>query len=585
MKKTRFILICLILALLLPLLALPAHADSYGDWEYQILEPGKIRLTKYNGSKTDLTVPTKVNGYDVVEIGANTFRSNSKLKTVAIPGKVTSIGTFAFASCSALTDVDIEEGLTAIGEFAFSYNTALKSISIPESVTMIDDYAFFECTALTDVFYGGDPDAWGELQIEDCNEALFSVTMHYGTGPITAAGSCGASGYTINWTLVHTDGYQLTISGAGRMADYTSGSPAPWYKYAGSITEVTVSSGVTRIGDYVFKDFGAMTEITVPCSVTAIGSCAFYNCITLADLYFIGTEAQWDAVSVGIGNAYMTGTDCTKHFNPAAPVLTVTAAAGKAVLSWTAVPGSSQYRVYRRDNESGSWSGWAAVASGVKTPTWTDTNVLPGKQYKYRVRAYAGGAWTDYSNAETVAIPAGPPAPVLAVSVSGSSVALSWNAISGAKYRVYRRMNESGTWSGWSVAASSVTSTTWTDTNVVPGGKYKYQVRSYAGGVWSDYSNAEAASVPPLPVLTVSALTGKIKLSWNPIPGATQVRVYRRDNESGTWSGWSMVKRLTSGTSWSDTDVISGKSYKYRIRAYVGGAWTEYSNAETVKAG
>ena len=177
------------------------------------------------------------------------------------------------------------------------------------------------------------------------------------------------------------------------------------------------------------------------------------------------------------------------------------------------------------------------------------------------------------------------PAPTLTVTAGSGKASLSWTAVSGAsQYRVYRRDNEKGSWSGWSTVCSKVTGTTWDDNTVIPGKQYKYRVRAYGGGVWSDYSNAETVKIAIAPVLTVTANTGANSLSWTAISGATQYRVYRRDNESGSWTGWSMVKRVTDGTSWDDTDIISGKSYKYQVRAYAGGAWTDYSNAVTVKA-
>ena len=263
------------------------------------------------------------------------------------------------------------------------------------------------------------------------------------------------------------------------------------------------------------------------------------------------------------------------------PVLTASASADSAVLKWTAIAGATQYRVYRRDNESGTWSGWSMVTKLTKA-NWNDTTAQPGYQYKYRVKAYAGGAWTEYSNAVNVAIPK---APVLTVTASAGKAALSWTAVSGAtQYRIYRRDNAGGSWSSWSMVKRLTSGTAWNDTDVVGGKQYKYEVRAYVGSAWTDYSNAVAVSIPAPPVLTATATTGKIKLSWTAVSGATQYRIYRRDNESGSWSDWSMVKRLTSGTSWTDTTTKAGKSYKYRVRANVGGDWTDYSNAVVLAA-
>ena len=267
---------------------------------------------------------------------------------------------------------------------------------------------------------------------------------------------------------------------------------------------------------------------------------------------------------------------------PQAPVMAVSVSADKAVVSWNAISGATQVRVYRRTCTGSTWGGWENVAKVTSGTSWADKSVTPGGKYKYQVKAYVGGAWTDYSNAETVAIPS---APVLKVGTTAISAKLSWNAVAGAsKYRVYRRSNESGSWGGWENIAKLGSVTGWTDTTVIPGGKYKYQVKAYVGDAWTDYSNAVSVSIPSPPVMTVSATSGKITVSWNGIAGATQYRVYRRDNKGGTWSGWVTAAKLTSGTGWTDTGVTAGVQYKYRVRAYVGGEWTDYSNALTVQA-
>lgn len=42
--------------------------------------------------------------------------------------------------------------------------------------------------------------------------------------------------------------------------------------------------------------------MTIPDSVTSIDNNAFYSCMSLADVYYGGSEAQWDAVTIGSGN-------------------------------------------------------------------------------------------------------------------------------------------------------------------------------------------------------------------------------------------------------------------------------------------
>ena len=78
------------------------------------------------------------------------------------------------------------------------------------------------------------------------------------------------------WTL---DGTHLTISGNGKMLDYSSSSSIPWY--GKTITSVTLESGVTSIGKGAFYNCRFLTSVTIPDSVTTIGEFAFNHCSSL----------------------------------------------------------------------------------------------------------------------------------------------------------------------------------------------------------------------------------------------------------------------------------------------------------------
>ena len=101
---------------------------------------------------------------------------------------------------------------------------------------------------------------------------------------IVDSGTCGGKGSNLTWRL-DSDG-TLTISGTGRMNDYSSGffdgNGAPW-KTKG-IQTVVIENGVTSIGGYAFYDCANLTDVVIPDSVTSIGSNAFYGCATLAGI-------------------------------------------------------------------------------------------------------------------------------------------------------------------------------------------------------------------------------------------------------------------------------------------------------------
>ena len=65
------------------------------------------------------------------------------------------------------------------------------------------------------------------------------------------------------------------------------------------VTSVNIPDGITGIGDDAFRKYAALTSITIPPSVTSIGGFAFYLCNNLANIYYKGTEEQWNAITKG----------------------------------------------------------------------------------------------------------------------------------------------------------------------------------------------------------------------------------------------------------------------------------------------
>ena len=177
------------------------------------------------------------------------FFSNDNIKSVVIEDGVTSVGQQAFYDCSNLTSIIIPDSVTSIDWEAFLYCSGLTSINIPDSVTYIGNYAFYECSGLTSITI---PDS------------------------ITSIGYCVFGECT-------------------------------------SLTSITIPDSVTSIGNSAFSGCSSLTSITIPDSVTSIGWDAFGVCDNLTDVYYTGTETQWNAISIGDYNEALT--NATIHYN------------------------------------------------------------------------------------------------------------------------------------------------------------------------------------------------------------------------------------------------------------------------------
>ena len=302
MKKLFSVFLCLILVIvMLPVTALPAKAMTSGDWEYTQEPGGFATITRYNGTASEVTIPTWLGGYKVTAIGQAAFKWNTNLVKVTIPSTVTSIGMYAFADCGYLESITIPASVTSLGrgvfqsccdlayaeilgdipsieDYTFHDCCSLKRITLPASITRIH-YAFGGCSSLKEVRFGGDMAQWSRIEIDSDNDPLTNAIIVYSSGTVTASGICGRNGSdSVVWTLDNVG--TLTVSGAGEMSGYNFDN-APWQSFKDAITSVVITPGVTNIGNYAFYDCDNLSDVSIPSGVTWIGYQSFTNCDAL----------------------------------------------------------------------------------------------------------------------------------------------------------------------------------------------------------------------------------------------------------------------------------------------------------------
>lgn len=116
-----------------------------------------------------------------------------------------------------------------------------------------------------------------------CLCVIFAVP-HANAADMVASGYCGGEGDGTNLTWVLDSKGALTISGNGKMADYTFYTKAPWNTYCRSITKVLVKDGITTIGDCAFYSYENLSDITLANSIIGLGEYAFSWCSSVTDV-------------------------------------------------------------------------------------------------------------------------------------------------------------------------------------------------------------------------------------------------------------------------------------------------------------
>lgn len=174
-----------------------------------------------------------------------------------------------------------------------------------------------------------------------------------------------------------------------------------------------------------------------------------------------------------------------------APKIKAAANVTSAKVSWTSVSGASGYQIYR-STKKGS-TGIRVASPSVKTSSWTDKNLLIGKTYYYKVRAYKkNGSKTTYGKfSGSFAVTPKPAVPTFKLSALNNGIKVTWNKASGASgYKIYRATSKNGTYKVIKNAKS--TERCYTSKYLKDKKTYYYKMRSYkvvnGKNVYSKYS-------------------------------------------------------------------------------------------------
>lgn len=243
-------------------------SSNGSGYTYRFLSENTIAITDYYGYDTEVTIPSKIDGYTVTGV-ENMDTSN--IKKIVMPDTVTYIGEYAFGDYHSgvpLEEIVLSKNLKSIGPCAFRGCYDLKSIDIPKSVTEIGHSAFYGCSSLENVSINSEIDI-----AEDVFSSVPAVNNSYD-----------------DWLYNENSSDFFIWNG--------------WlYGYKGNSKNPVIPSGVYGINDYLFRN-SDITGITIPEGVKYIGYGAFKNCTALKSvklpnsLQKIGGEAFGDCTAL-----------------------------------------------------------------------------------------------------------------------------------------------------------------------------------------------------------------------------------------------------------------------------------------------
>lgn len=213
------------------------------------------KADKYN--PIDYISYIKENDNTTITITATTETNRRNLVgEITIPAfieglPVTKLDSSAFAYCTRITRIYLPDTLTTINDRAFQGCSALEYVNIPDNVTWLGIRAFQACP-LVDITL--------PLNMRFEGQAVFIALE----------------------TQAHLE-------------------------------RAVIKSAVTSLPTELFSGQSKLESVYIPETVTTIGASAFLNCNSLADVYFGGTQAQWNAITIGGNNTALS--TATIHYN------------------------------------------------------------------------------------------------------------------------------------------------------------------------------------------------------------------------------------------------------------------------------
>jgi hypothetical protein len=161
MKKIGyFILLCFFECSVFTIVSAESEIIRTENYGYRLSDEGAF-IHSYTGGKSQLTLPTEIEGYPVVGISERAFIAHPKLRSVFIPHTITHIGEGAFAGCRYLRDILVDplnpnftstNGVLFDKEFKrlIQYPAGNKRLyyEVPIGTASLDPYSFIFCKNL-----------------------------------------------------------------------------------------------------------------------------------------------------------------------------------------------------------------------------------------------------------------------------------------------------------------------------------------------------------------------------------------------------------------------------------------------------
>ena len=171
------------------------------------------------------------------------YRYRDEIKRLELGEGLKSINHYAFYGETELEEVVLPKSLESIGLYAFEGCESLTTVSFPEGLKEVGFWAFAGCTGLTTAQFGESMTVIGSYAFEDCTELKSAV-------------------------------------------------------FYGDVTDVAYGC---------FDGCENLKTLCLPDSVETISDNALKDCESLKEIFFAGSQSDWEAIDVGNNESQLMG--------------------------------------------------------------------------------------------------------------------------------------------------------------------------------------------------------------------------------------------------------------------------------------
>ncbi|MBQ7347371.1 MAG: leucine-rich repeat protein [Clostridia bacterium] len=279
---------------------------------------GKLTVTGYTGTASEVRVPAVIGGNPVVAVGDGAFAQNGVLTKLYLPDSIIAVGEGILTDADALRALrtpilgsadaqflgylfgatkyednpvnvpaslaylELGGSMKSLPDCALFDCNDLICVTLSDSITTLGNYSMFQCSSLLALNVGGLTSV-GEYALGSCTSL---TRLEFGTG-LTSIGLGALEGCMNLRTLV------LPFVGASQTENtylgYIFGAVVPDFSagfYPTYLVEVKLLSPCTSLGDYAFYECDSLLRVELPTGMTSIGVRAFSYCTRLESVKF-----------------------------------------------------------------------------------------------------------------------------------------------------------------------------------------------------------------------------------------------------------------------------------------------------------